>query len=236
MTITIIRPGQKVYHVPGYGINVTEGGVMGGKWWEVSGKTCLAAYQPKGAASYAASKINLANPGTYNLADGAAYPTWDPSTGWTFVATSYQYLRVASFVVSEQATVIMRLKCKVVTHYGSCLSMVTDSDDNPTKALRVHTTPLYQFMSGNVGGTWETTVAGVDCVLAVNENEGYGDGVKRVSIANGTRNSNRLGIGGYYRGWGTGNYYDGEVYAAAIYAESLSGSQIAALSAAMAAL
>jgi len=27
VTITIIRPGQKVYHVPGYGISVTEGGV-----------------------------------------------------------------------------------------------------------------------------------------------------------------------------------------------------------------
>ena len=53
-------------------------------WWDLNGTitSCVAAYQPKGAASYAASKVNLANPGTYNATDGTAYPTWDTSTGW----------------------------------------------------------------------------------------------------------------------------------------------------------
>ena len=37
-----------------------------GGWWDLNGTitSCIAAYQPKGAASYAASKVNLANPGT----------------------------------------------------------------------------------------------------------------------------------------------------------------------------
>lgn len=56
----------------------------GGGWWDLNGtiSSCIAAYQPKGAASYAASKVNLANAGTYDLTDGTAYPDWDTSTGW----------------------------------------------------------------------------------------------------------------------------------------------------------
>ena len=55
-------------------------------WWLAGGipaSACVAAYQPKGASSYEASKVNLANPGVYNAVDGAAYPTWNVSTGWT---------------------------------------------------------------------------------------------------------------------------------------------------------
>lgn len=80
----IIRAGEHVHHI-GLGISVRESGVAvaGANWWEVPGKTCVAAYQPKGAASYAASKTNLANPGTYDAAEGTA-PSWAAATGWTF--------------------------------------------------------------------------------------------------------------------------------------------------------
>ena len=58
-------------------------------WWEAGGATgCVAAYQPKGAASLAASYTNLANPGTYDAAPGVA-PTWDATNGWTFANTQY---------------------------------------------------------------------------------------------------------------------------------------------------
>lgn len=49
----------------------------------ISAANCLAAYQPKGAASYAVSKVNLASPGTRNLSDGATPPNWDATNGWT---------------------------------------------------------------------------------------------------------------------------------------------------------
>lgn len=58
-------------------------------WWTVSGVTCVVAYQPKGAASYAASLSNLANPGTYDAFAGSA-PEWDAGVGWTFDS---KYLR-----------------------------------------------------------------------------------------------------------------------------------------------
>jgi len=62
-------------------------------WWLTGGipsANCLAAYQPKGAASLAASYSNLANPGTYDAAPGTA-PTWAAGTGWVFNGST-QYL------------------------------------------------------------------------------------------------------------------------------------------------
>ena len=61
-------------------------------WWEVAGKTCVVAYQPKGAASLASSYVNLASPGTGDGTTTSA-PTWDSETGWgpgtnAFVASS----------------------------------------------------------------------------------------------------------------------------------------------------
>lgn len=89
----IIRAGEHIQHIPGYGITVRESGVAvaaANNWWEVAGKTCLVAYQPKGAASYAASLVNLANPGTDDATEGVA-PSWDATDGWTFNGST-QYL------------------------------------------------------------------------------------------------------------------------------------------------
>lgn len=64
-------------------------------WWLAGGiaaANCIAAYQPKGAASYAASKVNLANPGTHDAADGSTYPTWDFTDGWSFASGKYLVL------------------------------------------------------------------------------------------------------------------------------------------------
>lgn len=56
------------------------GGICRGaaeSWWQAGGTTgAVAAYLAKGAASYAASKVNLVSPGTYDLTDGATFPGW----------------------------------------------------------------------------------------------------------------------------------------------------------------
>ena len=91
MGLHIIRPEQRVIMIPGIGIAVR--GALASEeanWWEVSGKTCVAAYQPKGAASYAASLVNLANPGTYDATAPGTAPDWASGTGWDFsVSNSY---------------------------------------------------------------------------------------------------------------------------------------------------
>jgi hypothetical protein len=60
---------------------------MANGWWNLDGAitSCVAAYQAIGAASLAASKVNLANPGTYDLS-GSDDPVFDTSYGWRFVS------------------------------------------------------------------------------------------------------------------------------------------------------
>lgn len=73
-------------------------------WYAAGGSLaiCIAAWRPKGAATYAASKVNLANPGTYDAVDGAAYPTWDAINGWKADRTQSQYLATGITPVNNQ--------------------------------------------------------------------------------------------------------------------------------------
>lgn len=72
-----------------YGINSALGrsvkrAAAGGGWWDLNGTitSCVAAYQPKGAASYAASLVNLTGNTDYNATE-IAEPGWDSTNGWT---------------------------------------------------------------------------------------------------------------------------------------------------------
>jgi hypothetical protein len=91
------NPGARVHFIPGININViTPMGAAAVSWWlagGISAANCVAAYQAKGSSSYAASKVNLNQPGTNDATDGTGYPTWDPSTGWSFNGID-QYLSV----------------------------------------------------------------------------------------------------------------------------------------------
>ena len=72
-----------------------------GDWWLAGGidpDDCIAAYQPKGAASYAASKTDLTDNG-YDI-DGGSAPDWDASYGWNFNGTSH-YLLASEFPINN---------------------------------------------------------------------------------------------------------------------------------------
>lgn len=65
-------------------------------WWLAGGipkENCLMAYKPIGAASYAASLVNLASPGRYDAAEGNA-PTFNPTYGWVF-SSGKEYLIIS---------------------------------------------------------------------------------------------------------------------------------------------
>ena len=65
-----------------------------GGWWDLNGTltTCVAAYKAVGAADFAASKVNLVNPGSDNLSDGTTTPTWSSGGGWDFVGDTARWL------------------------------------------------------------------------------------------------------------------------------------------------
>ena len=73
-------------------MDITEASADSVTAWYLSGgiASAVTAYTLKGAASQAASYVNLANPGTYDLAPGVA-PTWDTTNGLIFNGTN-QYL------------------------------------------------------------------------------------------------------------------------------------------------
>lgn len=79
-------------------------------WWEAGGATgAVVAYQPKGAASYAASLVNLANPGVNDATDnGVLVPGWSSANGWEFNSSSFILTGVSSgiFSVFLQATAV----------------------------------------------------------------------------------------------------------------------------------
>ena len=78
-------------HYLGGGIQVMQhlpATVAASDWWNPGGTfTCVAAYQAKGAASLAASYVNLANPGTYDCtvwSGSYLAPAWTSAGGWEF--------------------------------------------------------------------------------------------------------------------------------------------------------
>lgn len=89
------RAGRKFYSIPGLGFAAYAPAAAAVVPWYLTGgiaaANCIGAYQAKGAASQAASYVNLVTPGTYDLTEGSAPGGWDTSYGWNFT-THTQWL------------------------------------------------------------------------------------------------------------------------------------------------
>jgi hypothetical protein len=89
-------------------------GMLGGavKAWYLSGGTSIpkAAFKATGAASYAASKVNLVNPGTLDLIDGVIPPVeWTAGNGWRFgFNNNGGYLRTGITSANGDVTILIR--------------------------------------------------------------------------------------------------------------------------------
>ena len=210
--------------------------------WYLSGgilaANCIAAYQPKGAASLAASYVNLANPGTYDAAPGTA-PTWAAGTGWTFNGTT-QYL-TTGIVPAATFTIIAQFS-------GASLppgNYPQPVGQNTTGAVNnISNGGVIPFPGGNHYFSWggaATTVAGGLAAgnLALAGNQGYLNGVADgAAVGGGYGVATRgLFIGARNSNAGAAEYwYAGNIQAVAIYDVTLTAPQVAAVAAAMAAL
>lgn len=148
-------------------------GVIGGtvkKWWELSGITnFVAVYQGIGAVSYEASKINLANPGTYDLTEGVA-PSWTAGGGW--VGAAGKYLRTG--ITADQSTYSMMFRFANLTGNG----YLGGWNNTANKRFCILVRPVtnndidYRYVTDNIVGPALTTGT-----LAISGGKGYRNGV-----------------------------------------------------------
>src|SRR5512139_1777646 len=88
------------------------------EWWNPGGDIAcaIAAYNAAGAVDYGAAKVNLANPGTYNLAEGVA-PYWERGVGFIFDKSAGSYLNTGIVPTSGTTTLIRIQNCSTAIDY-----------------------------------------------------------------------------------------------------------------------
>jgi hypothetical protein len=207
-------------------------------WWlsgGVSAVNAIAVYQPKGAADIATSYVNLANPGVYNAAPGVA-PTFDAATGWTFVKTSLQYLTTGVVPATGWSMVIRfsdattlandQIPCgcqESATFQG--MYFVPNYNASGTYVVRYRTSTSVNVAPNIAGG-----------VVAIAGPAAYRNGNLETALGNITAVLPAVVIGAYAYGTSVTAYTSCKVQAFALYNATLTGPQVAAVSAAMALL
>lgn len=192
-----------------------------GTWY--AGLTDLVAvYQPKGAASLAASYVNLVNPGTYDAAPGVA-PTLGAS-GWIFNGTS-QYLTTGYSANQNAATLIVRFADKTNNNYIAGWNITAGSR---FALLSNATGPFYRL--GNVDTAVAPAITAGVLTLA---DKGYRNGTAETAAATLVSASAVIFIGALNQG-GPSAYGACTVQALAICSSKQSAAQILAASAAVA--
>ena len=203
-------------------------------WWlagGISAANCVAAYQAKGAASYAASKVNLANPGTYNAADGEAYPTWDDTNGWKFVSASQQYLKTGITPNNMNWSAIIRLSNVPVGDQWAFGYYTTQGFglEPRFKPSAIISTCYY---NGGLVYSYADRESGI---WAIAKNQGYYNGSPDgTTWSQSTHTAGEVWIGdvsGIYR-----RYFGGYIQAFALYNATITAEQVSALTTAINAL
>jgi len=203
-------------------------------WWlqgSINAANCIAAYQPIGAASLAASYTNLANPGTYDAAPGTA-PTFDTATGWTFNGTT-QYLDTGVALANAQArSVIIRFSDGPTSTWSSLIGAL----EQVGKGLIIVSSTASEYYNDN-----QRTIAGAPATAAIRAiagNQGYISAAPHgATIAfTGGGTPRNLHIARLNNGASGTNYAAVKIQALAIYDATLTEDQIALITRAMAAL
>jgi len=231
-----------------------QGGTLGAAatsgWWDNNGAIagCIAAYQPKGAASYAASKINLANPGTHNLVDGAAWPAWAAGTGWTFAGAGPNQWLDSVTLFPDTTAQAWSLACQFANGVfvgGTGWYCPVGSYDFPGGSQRFYVFPAKVGLQHRYGNTDHLSL-GVQIAngnMIVAGRNGYLNGVLEAGIMPavvGAVSTVSLSIGAMHDAAvappGMTHFFQGDVIAVSVYTATLTAPEVATVSAAMAAL
>jgi len=193
-------------------------------WWEAGGASgCLAAYQPKGAADYASSKVNLANPGTYDAYEGIA-PAWAADRGWIFDGTMCLLTGIMPAltytIIARFANVNPPANNYILAAYDNVNAMAIN-EGNYGKRMWWRGSTMFWNGSSVASG-----------VQALANRDAYMDGVFIDTLADaGSAPTTQLVLGAFHDGaWGG---MEGDILAAAIYDHGLTSGKILAVTTAV---
>lgn len=221
-------------------------------WWlsgGIAAANCVAAYQAKGMASYAASLADLTGNG-YDI-DGGTAPDWNVASGWLFNGSTH-CLNISDFPINNgNFTVAIFAKPNITTTVSSGFIYANSLRANNTVGLGWGFKAEQYNNTGKVGLTFPAVADYTSTIVtpttdmvfictkagtAVNIYAG-GSSSAITTGAMGTIVNTGLRIGGGINpSWGLYDPFKGYVYAVSMYNAVLSAPQIAALSTAMAAL
>ena len=232
--LSIQRPSNRVLTFPPGALEVRTPGGGAAAWWMAAGVTPIAAYQAKGAVSYAASLVNLANPGTYDLTEGNGAVPWATGTGWGFVAAQQKALESGVTPVNNQTWSMIIQYAGVLTAAYTCL-MGGSGGAGPWFLVYPNSAGT-SVVYCNGGGVVKAPplLAGN---LAVAGTKGYRDGIdEEVTISSQAGVMASVSIAAQHYPGAYVGYITANIYACAIYSSTLTAPQVLAAATAMAAL
>jgi peptidoglycan/xylan/chitin deacetylase (PgdA/CDA1 family) len=207
-----------------------------GAWWQAAGVTPWAAYGPRGAASFAASLVDLTGQG-HNATDpgGAATPAWDAVNGWTFDGVG-TYLQTTFVPAQTQAQTLIVQYTRAALGESQCITASFGGSGNTRFGLYASqsagTAAIYQN-----GGAQQVGPAMGGGNLAVAGNQGYRNGIADGDPVAAYDNApdDALYIGARNND-GTPDYFlGGRIQSLALFDSVLTAPQVKALATAMAA-
>lgn len=240
MAVRVQRVRDRVIVIGNPGLEVRmPGGGAAANWWDPNneGLCVWSAYQPKGAASFAASILDLSGNGN-NAGDpgGASTPGWTTADGWDFRA-GLMWLTTTFIPQNDQSQTIL---CQF-TNYNTAQDRRLFGVENGGAARAVHVRPnenllnRVQYANGGAVSAVPSLAAGN---LGMAGGTGYRDGVANGLIPPwGGASTNTLFIGAYNNaGGGPAGYAEVIIPALVIYDCVLTAPQVLAIATAMAAL
>ena len=185
-------------------------------WWlsgGVSAANAIAVYQPKNAASQAASYTNLTGNATYNTSS-INFPTWSAASGWIFNGTT-QYLDTSIIVSAVTWSVIIRFSDRVRT-----VAELLTGARITNRSFQIGFDTVADTVFYGHGGNASLNVAPriTSGVLAISNKATYRNGVSDGTIAAGTTlDALPLYIGAYNQGNNAQLRIQANVQAYAVY-------------------
>jgi hypothetical protein len=201
---------------------------------EAEGLCVYAAYEAKGAASFANSLLDLTSNGNHATdPGGAATPGWDAVNGWDFDGVA-NYLQTPFIPQNDQSQSVL-VQYSNVTNTEGCLIGSTTAANNWLYLIPTRVTTQHTYANGRILSIAGDKTSGN---MGLAGDKGYDDGSQEAgsipswlgasSYTTYIGATNQLGV--------PGNFVAAYIQAVYVYDCVLTATQVAAVAAAMAAL